>query len=169
MPHILFVCMGNICRSPMAEAVAQSLAARVPGAQPKSIFRRKPLWVFDSAGTHAGHLGERPDPRALDALARRGYAPGKQRSRQVSLRDFEKFDLILAMDSDNLQNLKRQCPPQHEHKLKLFLGFAPNASTLDVPDPYYGAAAGFEPVLDLCEAGVRGLLKAHQGPLSQNS
>jgi protein-tyrosine phosphatase len=164
MPHILFVCMGNICRSPMAEAVAQGMAARLPGAQPKAAFWHKPLWVFDSAGTHAGHLGERPDPRALDALARRGYAPGKQRSRQVNLRDFEKFDLILAMDADNLQNLQRQCPPTHEHKLRLFMSFAPGKKGVDVPDPYYGSAAGFEPVLDLCEAGVDGLLKGHRAP-----
>lgn len=162
MPHILFVCMGNICRSPMAEAVAQGMAARLPGATPKALFWRKPAWVFDSAGTHAGHVGERPDPRALDALARRGYPPGKQRSRQVALRDFEKFDLILAMDADNLQNLQRQCPPEYGHKLRLFMSFASTLVATDVPDPYYGGAAGFEPVLDMCEAGVSGLLAGHR-------
>ena len=149
MTKLLMVCMGNICRSPMAQIVTLHLAAQAG--------LRSALAV-DSAGTHAGRIGEPADPRAKAALTKRGYAAGKGRSRQVTDQDFERFDLVLAMDQANLNDLRRLCPGEHTHKLRLFLEFAPATGLTEVPDPYYGAAQGFERVLDLCEAGARGLL-----------
>ncbi len=145
------VCMGNICRSPMARAVAQRVARDAGRSQE---------FEFDSAGTLALHAGERADPRALTVLLNRNYEPGNSRARRVIDQDFERFDLILAMDQANLQALQRLCPPQHLGKLHLLLEFAPAAGVDEVPDPYYGSLAGFERVLDLCEAGARGLINA---------
>ena len=155
--------MGNICRSPMAQVTLRAHAKR---------NGLEELVSVDSAGTHASHYGEKPDPRAEAALLRRGYEIGRLRSRKVSALDFSKFDLILAMDSVNLAALQQLCPPDHSHKLHLFLGYGgvydaasgidPGASgtpmPVDVPDPYYGNVAGFERVLDLCEAGARRIL-----------
>jgi len=143
------VCMGNICRSPMACVVARHLAAK---------RARVSDLEFDSAGTHAYHVGQRMDERASKLLSQHNYPVGKGRSRQVKAEDFERFDLILAMDEDNLETLKRLCPAQQQHKLRLFLSFSPELNTNEVPDPYYGNLAGFERVLALCEAGARGLL-----------
>jgi protein-tyrosine phosphatase len=92
------------------------------------------------------------------ALTRRGYRPAKRKSRSIADKDFAKFDLILAMDQANLQGLQKRCPPEHRHKLRLFLEFAPAAGLKEIPDPYYGPVQGFENVLDLCEAGSRGLI-----------
>lgn len=149
MTRVLMVCMGNICRSPMACAVTRRLATELG---------RVPELEFDSAGTHAYHIGQRMDERASQLLTQRKYPPGKGRSRQIKPEDFERFDLILAMDQDNLETLKRLCPAQRQHKLRLFLSFSPELDTGEVPDPYYGNLAGFERVLSLCEAGARGLL-----------
>lgn len=127
---------------------------------------------IDSAGTHASQVSEKPDPRAEAALLRRGYEIGRLRSRKVSPRDFSKFDLIFAMDSANLASLQKLCPPDHSHKLHLFLAYGgPDGATsvlnsaqsaptvpLEIPDPYYGNVDGFERVLDLCEAGARRIL-----------
>jgi protein-tyrosine phosphatase len=147
--RILFVCLGNICRSPTAEGVLRALAAReAPGL----------ALQVDSAGTAAYHVGEPPDPRARQAAARRGYDLTALRARIVEPRDFERFDLILAMDRDNLQVLRRRAPPAAHERLRLFLEFAPEAGPEDVPDPYYGGPNGFEEVLDLVEAAARGLL-----------
>lgn len=151
------VCMGNICRSPMAQAVAQHLASQAAHSQRSSTIGGL---EFASAGTHAHHTGERPDPRAAAALTRRGYAPGSIRSRRITEQDFQRFDLILAMDRGNLASLQRMCPPAHVTKLRLFLEFAENAEQAEIPDPYYGNADGFERVLDLCEAGAKGLIKS---------
>lgn len=136
----------------MARAVAQQVA-RAAG--------RSQEFAFDSAGTLALHAGERADPRARAVLLKRDYAPGNARARRVNDQDFERFDLILAMDQANLQALRRLCPPQHLGKLHLLLEFAPAAGVDEVPDPYYGNLAGFERVLDLCEAGAHGLMNAH--------
>lgn len=142
--------MGNICRSPLAEGV---LTRQVVDAGLQHQI------TVDSAGTHAHHAGEAPDPRGITVAAKRGYTDLKQqRSRLVKPEDFEKFDLIVAMDRDNLAHLKRQCSAEHAHKLHLLLEFAPQLGLDEVPDPYYGNLAGFERVLDLCEAGVSGLL-----------
>ena len=150
MPNVLVVCMANICRSPMACSVVQKLAADAGLSHQLK---------FDSAGTHAHHLGEKPDRRAEFALSHRGYELIRTRSRRVSAKDFEDFDLILAMDASNLTELRRLCPPSHLAKLRLLLDFAEGLKVTEIPDPYYGNAEGFERVLDLCEAGARGLIK----------
>ena len=152
MMKILMVCMGNICRSPMAQAVARQVARNAG---------RSLEFEFDSAGTLAQRTGERADPRARSLLLSRDYEPGNTRARRVNEQDFERFDLILAMDQTNLEALQRLCPPQHAGKLHLLPEFAPSAGVEEVPDPYYGNLAGFERVLELCEAGAQGLLKAH--------
>ncbi len=114
---------------------------------------------FDSAGTHAHHLGEKPDRRAEMVLSSRGYELVRTRSRRVSAKDFEVFDLILAMDTGNLTELRRLCPPSQLTKLRLLLSFAEGLNVTEIPDPYYGNAEGFERVLDLCEAGAKGLIR----------
>lgn len=150
MQRILFVCLGNICRSPTAEGVFRDLLAReAPGLELE----------IDSAGTGSWHVGHAPDRRAQAAARRRGIDIGMLRARQVAPVDFASFDLILAMDADNLMTLEAQCPPVHAHKLRRFLEFADAPDTLDVPDPYYGAGDGFERVLDLVESASRGLLR----------
>ncbi len=146
---ILFVCLGNICRSPTAEGVLRALAAREAPDLPLEV---------DSAGTAAYHVGQPPDPRTRAAAARRGYDLSALRARTVEPADFELFDLILAMDRENLNALQRRAPPHTHERLRLFLEFAPDAMPGDVPDPYYGGPNGFEEVLDLVEAATRGLL-----------
>ncbi len=143
--------MGNICRSPLAASALQGqleqrgLADRIE---------------VDSAGTHAGHQGDRADPRAVAVAVSHGYRQiHRARARRVSAQDFERFDLLLAMDRDNLANLQQQCPPKQAHKLHLFLDFAGEGVGAEVPDPYYGNAAGFERVMVLCEAGAAGVLR----------
>ena len=150
MTKLLMVCMGNICRSPMAQIVTLQLAEKAGLARDIQV---------DSAGTHAGRTGEPLDPRAKAILARRGYAVGKSRSRAVAEHDFARYDLILAMDQANLNELRRLCPGDHAHKLRLFLEFAQGLEVREVPDPYYSNAHGFERVLDLCEAGAQGLIE----------
>jgi len=147
---VLFCCMGNICRSPTAEGVFANLVERhqVSGSV-----------LFDSAGTHAYHIGERPDPRAQEAARRRGIEIGRQAARRVEDRDFERFDYIVAMDRDNLAVLESRCPPTHRQKLALMLQYAPHLELDEVPDPYYGGPQGFERVLDLIEAAAEGLLQ----------
>ncbi len=146
---VLFVCMGNICRSPTAEGVFRhyvneaGLADRIEA---------------DSAGTHAYHIGEPPDRRAVAAAERRGVALAEIRARRVSDEDFERFDYIIAMDEDNQMRLLDQAPDEHRSKVALFLSYA-SVSETEVPDPYYGGAAGFERVLDLVESASRGLLE----------
>jgi protein-tyrosine phosphatase len=147
--RILFVCLGNICRSPTAEAVLRALAARE--APELSV-------EVDSAGTAGYHLGEPPDPRSCAAAARRGYDMRALRARIVEPGDFERFDLILAMDEENLRVLRRRAPTVAHERLRLFLEFAPAGAPEEVPDPYYGGPNGFEEVLDLAEAAARGLL-----------
>lgn len=147
--RILFFCMGNICRSPTAEGVMRAkLAAAGLGIE------------VDSAGTHGYHIGAPPDPRSHKHAARRGYELGALRARQLVAADFEHFDLVLAMDSDNLALAERLCPPAQRHRLKLLMDYAPLAGSPHVPDPYYGGDAGFEAVLDLVEAACDGLIAA---------
>ena len=147
--RILFVCMGNICRSPTAEGVFRdTLRTRAPE-----------LHVHvDSAGTHAYHVGEQPDRRACRAAARRGIDLSGQRARRVATADFSTFDLVLAMDEDNFRILSDISPPEYRSRIRLFLEFAPEAGRDSVPDPYYGGATGFEYVLDLVEEASLGLL-----------
>lgn len=153
MMKLLMVCMGNVCRSPMAQMVTLHLAQQAGRARDLGI---------DSAGTHAARLKEPLDPRAKAALSARGYPIGKNRSRKVVDRDFARYDLILAMDQSNLNDLRKLCPNEHAHKLRLFLEFANHAGDRNIPDPYYGNPQGFEQVLDLCEEAARGLLASHQ-------
>lgn len=148
---ILFVCMGNICRSPTAEGVFRVRAEQAGMADSLRI---------DSAGTHAYHVGNLPDPRSTQYAARRGYDLTNQRARQVQAADFETFDHIYAMDKDNLSRLQAACPPQHRHKLGLFMQFAEHSDAEEVPDPYYGGGNGFDLVLDYIEDASDGLLKA---------
>lgn len=147
---ILFVCMGNICRSPTAEAVLRARAERAGVAHRVQI---------DSAGTHDYHIGEAPDARSIRHGAQRAYDLSPLRARQVRAADFDEFDYLLAMDHDNLTRLQRLRPPQATAQLRLFMEFAPQAGSAIVPDPYYGGADGFELVLDYCEAAADGLLR----------
>jgi protein-tyrosine phosphatase len=170
---ILFVCMGNICRSPTAEGVVrQLLAERAADLQvqldsAEGVVRQllaeraADLQVqLDSAGTHAYHVGEPPDARAIEAASRRGIDLSGLRARRVRREDFEHFDLILAMDRDNLSRLQELQPDRSSAQLRLMLEFSPDSALEEVPDPYYGGAAGFEQVLDLLEDAAEGLLQA---------
>lgn len=148
---VLFVCMGNICRSPTAEGVFRHLLTE---------RRLESFFEVDSAGTHAYHVGEAPDLRAQRAARERGVELKDLRARKVVFGDFDDYDHILAMDGDNLQILEAACPPQHRHKLKLFLDYAPHLKQREVPDPYYGGSQGFERVLDLVEAASAGFVEA---------
>jgi protein-tyrosine phosphatase len=148
---ILFVCMGNICRSPTAEGVFRARAERAGLAASLHI---------DSAGTHAYHVGQPPDARSTAYAAKRGYDLSTQRARQVQARDFAAFDRIYAMDHDNLVRLKAACPAQHLHKLGLFMQFATHSASDVVPDPYYDDGKGFDLVLDYIEDASDGLLRA---------
>lgn len=149
MIRVLFVCLGNICRSPTAEGVFRAHVARAGLAH---------AIATDSAGTHDYHIGDPPDRRARAAAQRRGVDISDLRGRQVAREDFERFDYVLAMDRSNLRNLARLCPKGAESRLKLLLEFAPDAGLDEVPDPYYGGPDGFERVLDLAEAAAEGLL-----------
>lgn len=149
--RVLFVCLGNICRSPTAEAVFREQLRREAAGLAVEV---------DSAGTHGYHAGEPPDARAIAAAARRGIDMSDLRARMVEPADFERFDLVLAMDEQNLRRLHRLAPAEHRHRLRLFLEYAPGLGRRDVPDPYYGGETGFEEVLDLVEAASRGLLAA---------
>ena len=149
MIKVVFVCLGNICRSPTAEGVFRALVERDGLGERVAV---------DSAGTGAWHLGEAPDRRAQEAARRRGVDMSAIRARQATKGDFGAFHYVLAMDRDNLAALQRLCPPGQEHRLGLFLDYAPEVGERDVPDPYYGGGQGFEHVLDLIEAASRGLL-----------
>jgi protein-tyrosine phosphatase len=160
--HILFVCMGNICRSPTAEGVFRAKVGQAGLAGKIKI---------DSAGTHNYHPGSPPDERSQEHALARGYDLSKLRARQVLDADYAQFDLILATDWDNLALLQADCPAKHAHKLKLFMSFADPALMLGetVPDPYHGGEADFERVLDLLEAASAGLLEHLQNCLGQSA
>jgi protein-tyrosine phosphatase len=153
--RVLMVCLGNICRSPTAEGVLRSLAARE--------FPEVALEV-DSAGTANYHVGEPPDRRTVAAARRRGYEIGGLRARQVCAEDLERFDYVLAMDRANLAELHGRAQRTPRAHLGLLLEFSPDCGAQEVPDPYYGGQEDFERVLDLCEAGARGLLRRLSDP-----
>lgn len=143
---VLFVCLGNICRSPAAEGVLRA-KARERGLK----------LTIDSAGTGAWHVGDPPDARMIKAAARRGYDISYQRARQVEFSDFYEFDYLLAMDLSNLSNLLEIAPPNRSCDIRLFLDFS-DGDARETPDPYYGSGDGFERVLDLIESGAEGFL-----------
>ena len=146
---VLFVCMGNICRSPTAEAVFRHYV-ECAGLTEKILI--------DSAGTHDYHVEAPPDKRAQHAAQQRGYDMSSLRGRQVEQGDFYRFDYVLAMDEDNLAILQRLAPPDSDAQVKLFLQYARNHAQREVPDPYFGGTEGFERVLDMVEDAAQGLL-----------
>ena len=150
MVNILFVCMGNICRSPTAEGVFNQLITEQGFAEKIGI---------DSAGTHAYHTGEAPDSRAQQSALSRGIDISQLRARKATEKDFEHFDYVIAMDYDNLSHLESICPDEHRTKLSLFLQYGSQSDVKEVPDPYYGGPLGFERVLDLVEDASKGLLE----------
>ena len=150
--RVLFVCMGNICRSPTAQGVMEHLLKK------HNLAKRV---VVDSAGTHNYHPNRPPDPRSQKYALQRGYDLSKQRARQVQDKDFELFDLIVAVDLNNLMELNAKCPSPQKSKLKSFASYLTEHQAVEVPDPYYGGNAGFEYVLDLVEDGCRGIISQH--------
>lgn len=148
---VLFVCMGNICRSPTAEGVFNALLTSRNIAE---------YFDVDSAGTHAYHVGDAPDLRAQKAARDRGVELKQIRARKIANDDFEKFDHILVMDDDNFMIVQEICPEDHKHKVRHFLEYAPHLKVREVPDPYYGGSYGFERVLDMVEEASRGFVDA---------
>jgi low molecular weight protein-tyrosine phosphatase len=148
---ILFVCLGNICRSPIAEGVFRHIAVQ------GGVFGN---YRIDSAGLGSWHVGQPPDGRAQDALAARGIDISDLRARQVTPEDFEAFDLILAMDKSNRQGLFKLAPKQHHDKIRLFMDCAPNFGVHEIPDPFFGDKEGFDYVVQLIDAASRGLLRS---------
>jgi len=149
MIRVLFVCTGNICRSPTAEGVFRQLV------RAENLHEHI---LVDSAGTHDYHVGEEPDRRSMLAAAGRGYDLSGLRARQLASTDFAEFDYLLAMDRGHRLILKRFAPREDRQKVAMFLDFSRKYSGQDVPDPYYGGGQGFERVLDLIEDGAAGLL-----------
>jgi protein-tyrosine phosphatase len=147
--RVLFVCMGNICRSPTAQGVFRRVfEQRAPGLHVE----------FDSAGTHGYHIGAPPDRRAIEAARRRGIDLSELRARLVEDQDFASFDLLLVMDRSNAQFLLSRAAPEYKSRVRLVMQYAADAHRQEVPDPYYGGAPGFEEVLDLLEQAANGLV-----------
>lgn len=146
---LLMVCMGNICRSPTAHGVLEKMVADAGLASHITV---------DSAGTHSYHVGEPPDERAQQHAALRGYDLSAQRARRLVAQDFERFDLVLVMDAANETHARPLCPPGQHHRLRRLTDYCTTLQVSEVPDPYYGGAAGFEQVLDIVEDACRGLL-----------
>lgn len=150
MTNVLFVCLGNICRSPTADGIFRELVASAKLNQ---------KIMVDSAGTGAWHIGKTPDSRTIAAARTRGYDLSVLRARQVTARDFDEFDYVLAMDEANLADLQQLKPAHFTGHLGLFLEFGARGDYREVPDPYYGGSDGFELVLDLVEDAAQGLLE----------
>ncbi len=146
---VLFVCLGNICRSPTAEAIFSKLALE------EGVMDQLEV---DSAGTNGFHIGQSPDPRSIKYAAKRGIDITPLRGRLIDRADFERFDLVIAMDNENVRQLTALCPEAMQGKINLLLSYARRCNYREVPDPYYGGAREFELVLDLIESGCRGLL-----------
>ena len=148
---VLFVCMGNICRSPMAEGAFRKCLEEL---------QHDLLFEVDSAGTHGFHTDAPPDKRARTVAARSGIDISSLRARRVVEEDFERFDYIFAMDQDNLEWLTAQAPDEYHNKIRLFLEFSSGDPSASVPDPYYGPTSGFERVLEIVQEGAESLLRA---------
>lgn len=149
MTRVLFVCMGNICRSPTAEGVFKEFIRK---------HRLDGIVEVDSAGTHGYHVGESPDTRTQRAAASRGYDLTNIRARKVAPQDLDYFDLILAMDRHNVDSLLTISRPEHRKKIKLFMDYSKSYDDDEVPDPYYGLGHGFDLVLDMVEDAAKGLV-----------
>lgn len=147
--RVLLVCMGNICRSPTAEVVLRQMIKN---------NKLGHIVEVDSAGTHGYHVGEAPDSRTQRAALVRGYNLSQLRARKVARQDIDYFDLILAMDKSNLDNLRRMAPPEAHDRIKLFMDYSKNFEDDEVPDPYYGLGHGFDLVLDMVEDASQGLV-----------
>ncbi len=147
---VLFVCLGNICRSPTSEGVFRNLAGV---RQPELAIR------VDSAGTAGYHIGHPPDQRAIAAAAKRGVDIAHLRARRISRLDFDRFDYVVGMDFQNYRDLKSMAPADYRGKICLFMDFAANWETREVPDPYYGDVHGFEQALDMIEDASAGLIE----------
>lgn len=147
---ILFVCLGNICRSPTAEGIFRHL---VKSKGMEGSFE------IDSAGTSHWHVGEQPDPRAIQEAQRHGIDISEQRSRQVAREDFDQFDYIVGMDPENCRELRKLSPEHLQHKIHLLTDYAPELDVEGVPDPYYGGPKGFPKVFGIIEASAKGILK----------
>lgn len=151
MVRVLFVCMGNICRSPMAEGTFRAVA-KAAGLEDR--------FMIDSAGTIGYHAGNGPDPRAQETARKNGIDISGQRSRQVRSADFDEFDYILAMDNDNHRDLTGRCPPNHQDKISMFMSYAPDHPYDEMPDPYYGANNQFDLCFEAAMEASAGLLYA---------
>lgn len=149
MLNVLFVCTGNICRSPTAEGVFRAMVERAGLAQHVSV---------DSCGTHDYHVGDPPDPRACAHAKRRGYDITALRARMLDRDDFERFDLLIALDRGHEQILRRRAPPSAKDKVRLLMGYVPELGLREVPDPYFGGPEDFERALDLIERAAERLL-----------
>jgi protein-tyrosine phosphatase len=149
--RVLLVCMGNVCRSPTAEGVLKHYI---------NINNLSDKVEVDSAGTHGYHVGEPPDPRTQRAALSRGYNLSQMRARRVAPQDMEYFDLVLAMDRTNLDNLRRMAPPEKQDRIQLFMDYSENFEDDEVPDPFYGLGHGFDLVIDMVEDASLGLVKA---------
>src|SRR5690606_235130 len=147
-PSVLFICTGNICRSPTAEGILR-----------KRVEELGLEVTVDSAGTHGYHVGDTPDPRSVKAAAKRGYDISRLKARQISGEDFERFDFVVALDGKHMRLMRRSCPREHQHVRSGGTELAPDANHHEVRDPYCGPADGFELLLDLLEEAVEGLLK----------
>lgn len=157
--RVLLVCMGNICRSPTAEGVLRQFIVN---------NRLGDRVEVDSAGTHGYHVGEAPDSRTQRAAAARGYNLSQLRARKVAHQDLDYFDLILAMDRSNLDNLRRMAMPEQQQKIRLFMDYAHNFEDDEVPDPYYGLGHGFDLVLDMVEDASQGLISELKSKLARD-
>ena len=147
---VLFVCLGNICRSPTSEGVFRSLVKN----------RNLDSEIYaDSVGTAGYHIGYPPDSRAVEAAAKRGVSISHLRARRLERRDFEKFDYMIGMDFNNLQDLKAMAPRDYKGRICLFMDFAPDWDIQEIPDPYYGGHNGFEQVLDMVQDASAGLIE----------
>jgi len=146
---VLFVCMGNICRSPSAQGTFEKLVEK------KGLKRQ---FFIDSAGTHSYHVGVRPDTRSVQAALNRGIDISQQKARKITQEDFESFEYIVVMDNANHMNVKMICPSKQQHKIFKMMNFSASSKCTEVPDPYYGGEQGFELVLDLLTNASIGLL-----------
>lgn len=158
--RVLLVCMGNICRSPTAEGVLRQFIKNNGLGDKVEV---------DSAGTHGYHVGEAPDQRTQRAAAARGYNLSQLRARKVAYQDLEYFDLILAMDRNNMESLQRMAPPEIHDRIRLFMDYSRNFDDDEVPDPYYGLGHGFDLVLDMVEDAAQGLVDELKGQLGRQT